>query len=161
MFSVCQNSSCGYNYLRVGGRDGRLYLLDTTGDRFDEITVSWLLSHSNWECRTSLCWASTSCMAVQILENENSELGSKHFQVESNIAKNKQHSPLHLLYRQVLKLLKQTILHWSVAIHNPGHGYLKIKKKRLFLYDFVAPLVFQSKEMVAMLVWEILLLVLF
>ncbi|XP_074611299.1 F-box/WD repeat-containing protein 9-like [Acropora palmata] len=38
VFSVCQNSSCGYNYLRVGGRDGRLYLVDTTGDRFDEIT---------------------------------------------------------------------------------------------------------------------------
>ena len=40
MFSLCQSSTCGYNYLRVGGRDGRLYLLDTTGDKFEEITVS-------------------------------------------------------------------------------------------------------------------------
>ena len=40
MFSLCQSFTCGYNYLRVGGRDGRLYLLDTTGDRFEEITVS-------------------------------------------------------------------------------------------------------------------------
>lgn len=38
VFSLCQSSSCGYNYLRVGGRDGCLYLLDTTGDRYDEIT---------------------------------------------------------------------------------------------------------------------------
>ena len=44
MFSLCQSSSCGYNYLRVGGRDGCLYLLDTTGDRYDEITVSCMIS---------------------------------------------------------------------------------------------------------------------
>lgn len=37
VFSLCQSSGCGYNYLRVGGRDGRLYLLDTTDDRFEEI----------------------------------------------------------------------------------------------------------------------------
>ena len=47
MFSLCQSSTCGYNYLRVGGRDGRLYLLDTTGDRFEEITVSLKINYCN------------------------------------------------------------------------------------------------------------------
>lgn len=40
VFSLCHSSSCGYNYLRVGGREGRLHLLDTTADRFEEITPS-------------------------------------------------------------------------------------------------------------------------
>lgn len=40
VFSLCHSSICGYNYLRAGGREGRLYLLDTTGDKFEEITVS-------------------------------------------------------------------------------------------------------------------------
>ena len=40
VFSLCQSSTCDYNYLRAGGREGRLYLLDTTGDKFEEITVS-------------------------------------------------------------------------------------------------------------------------
>lgn len=40
VFSLCHSSTCGYNYLRAGGREGRLYLLDTTGDKFEEITVS-------------------------------------------------------------------------------------------------------------------------
>ena len=40
MFSLCRSSTCDYNYLRAGGRDGRLYLLDTTDDRFEEIKVS-------------------------------------------------------------------------------------------------------------------------
>lgn len=40
VFSLCQSSTCGYNYLRVGGRDGRLHMLDTTADRFEELTPS-------------------------------------------------------------------------------------------------------------------------
>ncbi|KAJ7386399.1 F-box/WD repeat-containing protein 9 [Desmophyllum pertusum] len=40
VFSLCHSTTCGYNYLRVGGREGRLYLLDTTGDKFEEITPS-------------------------------------------------------------------------------------------------------------------------
>ena len=40
VFSLCHSSKCAYNYLRAGGREGRLYLLDTTGDKFEEITVS-------------------------------------------------------------------------------------------------------------------------
>lgn len=40
VFSLCHSSICGYNYLRAGGREGRLYLLDTTGDKFEEITPS-------------------------------------------------------------------------------------------------------------------------
>ena len=40
VFSLCHSSTCGYNYLRAGGREGHLYLLDTTGDKFEEITVS-------------------------------------------------------------------------------------------------------------------------
>jgi len=40
VFSLCRSSTCGYNYLRIGGRDGRLYLLDTTNDKFEEITPS-------------------------------------------------------------------------------------------------------------------------
>lgn len=40
VFSLCHSSTCGYNYLRAGGREGCLYLLDTTGDKFEEITVS-------------------------------------------------------------------------------------------------------------------------
>lgn len=38
VFSLCHSSTCGYNYLRVGGREGRLHLLDTTADKFEEIT---------------------------------------------------------------------------------------------------------------------------
>ncbi|PFX16947.1 F-box/WD repeat-containing protein 9-like isoform X1 [Stylophora pistillata] len=40
VFSLCHSSTCGYNYLRVGGREGRLHLLDTTADKFEEITPS-------------------------------------------------------------------------------------------------------------------------
>ena len=40
VFSMSHSSTCGYNYLRAGGREGRLYILDTTGDKFEEITVS-------------------------------------------------------------------------------------------------------------------------
>lgn len=40
VFSMCCSSTCDYNYLRAGGREGRLYLLDTTFDKFEEITPS-------------------------------------------------------------------------------------------------------------------------
>ena len=40
VFSMCRSSTCDYNYLRAGGREGHLYLLDTTFDKFEEITVS-------------------------------------------------------------------------------------------------------------------------
>ena len=44
VLSLCHSSTCGYNYLRAGGKEGRLYLLDTTGDKFEEITVSITLN---------------------------------------------------------------------------------------------------------------------
>ncbi|KAK3755305.1 hypothetical protein QZH41_014611 [Actinostola sp. cb2023] len=36
-FSICRSSSTGYNYLRAGGRNGRIYLFDTTADSFEAL----------------------------------------------------------------------------------------------------------------------------